>query len=229
VPALDGATGALGPGVTVLLGRNGAGKSTLCRLLVGFEQPDSGVVTRDGVALDSIARWKRAHARTGWLPQDVRAPASMTVVQYLRYAAWLKGHPSRDLAGLVDEALARTDLHPQRNRRIGQLSGGMARRVGIARAIVHRPSFVVLDEPTVGLDPEQRAGFHQLITDLGTDHVVLLSTHLLEDACALADDLLVLDAGRIRFAGAVGDLPAGAADPDALRDWFLGIVADAGR
>ncbi|MFL6159770.1 MAG: ABC transporter ATP-binding protein, partial [Marmoricola sp.] len=219
----------LGSGTTVLLGRNGAGKSTLCRILTGLLPPTSGQVEREGRALTTAADWRWHHGATGWLPQSPAVPGSMTVQQYLRYAAWLKGIGRRSVQEAVDTAIRDADLVLQRDQRLKALSGGMLRRVGIAQAVAHRPSLVVLDEPTVGLDPEQRAAFHQLIRDLSADRAVLLSTHLLEDASAVADRVVVLDQGRVRFDGSLEELSRLSPEPlpagsEAVRAGFIAVV-----
>ncbi|WP_158630726.1 ATP-binding cassette domain-containing protein [Nocardioides daphniae] len=164
----------LQPGVNVLLGRNGAGKSTLCRVLASAEQPTRGLLlTSEGPVTDL-----RSHrSRVGWLPQTPPVAAHMRAGDYLHYAAWLKGLARRERQGAVADALERTGLGPRRHSRIGTLSGGMVRRLGIAQAIVHRPQLLVLDEPTVGLDPEQRIQFYATLRGaLDDDTVTLLST-----------------------------------------------------
>lgn len=204
--AIDGVSLDLFPGITVLLGRNGAGKSTLCRVLTGIEHPDTGHISRDGQVLEQKQNWRSHHAQTGWLPQDLSAPMRMRVEQYLRYACWLKGFASKEVESRVDQALIRTDLTEHRHRRLQHLSGGMMRRCGIAQAIVHTPNLLVLDEPTVGLDPEQRAWFHQIVRSLAADRTVVISTHLLEDVEALSGRVVVLNRGKVCFDGTTGRL-----------------------
>jgi ABC-2 type transport system ATP-binding protein len=216
-------------GTTALLGRNGAGKSTLCRILTGLAKPTTGTVVREGCDLASQADWQRHHAGTGWLPQTLRLPMSMTLVQYLRYAAWLKGlDAERSEAGLHD-ALTRTDLHQHSSRRLGHLSGGMLRRAGIAQAIVHDPRLLVLDEPTVGLDPEQRSWFHEVIQELSRDRMVLMSTHLMEDVDVVADRVAILDDGVLLFDDSVTALAlrlgSGPSSPEILRAAFQDVVS----
>ncbi|WP_170970178.1 ATP-binding cassette domain-containing protein [Nocardioides jishulii] len=228
--ALDEVSCALEPGVTVLLGRNGAGKSTLCRVLASAEQPTRGrVLGPEGPVTDL-----RSHrARVGWLPQTPPVAAHMRAGDYLDYAAWLKGISRRDRPRAVAEALERTGLGARRGSRIGTLSGGMVRRLGIAQAIVHRPSLLVLDEPTVGLDPEQRVQFYATLRGaLDADTVTLLSTHLLEDVGELAERVLVLDAGRMRFAGALetflATVPASPDGDGRIRRAFMAQLTDEG-
>jgi ABC-2 type transport system ATP-binding protein len=152
----------------------------------------------------------------------------MTVTQFLEYAAWLKEVPSADISRRVDDALDAADLAGVGRRRLGHLSGGMLRRVGIAQAIVHRPDFLVLDEPTVGLDPEQRAAFHERVPVLGRERTVLVSTHLLEDVTALAERTVILEGGTVAFSGSLEELAAvgdGGDDlTERLRSGFLAVV-----
>jgi ABC-type multidrug transport system ATPase subunit len=234
VCALAGVSLDLRPGVTALLGRNGAGKSTLCRIIAGVEAADSGSLTRDGLPVVGRKAMRSHHRATGWLPQSFSAPAGMTVRQYVGYAAWLKEVPRSRIAGAVADALECADLQQLGTRRLRQLSGGMLRRVGIAQAIVHDPAFLVLDEPSVGLDPEQRSHFHQIVGDLARDRVVLISTHLLEDVEALARDVVVIDAGSVLFSDTVQMLARRAPAPhcldddasDPLREGFLALVRE---
>lgn len=198
----------LGPGITVLLGRNGAGKSTLCRTLTGIERPDAGHIRHAGRALVGSQDRRAHHAQTGWLPQHIAAPLSMKVEQYLRYACWLKDVNAKEVEARIVRALARTDLVEHRRRPLRHLSGGMLRRAGIAQAAVHEPSLLVLDEPTVGLDPEQRAWFHHTVRELAKDRIVFISTHLLEDVEAFPGRVVVLNLGEVCFDGSTDDLAA---------------------
>lgn len=195
----------LRPGVTCLVGPNGAGKSTLFRLLVGLERPDSGVVRLGDDAV------------VGYLPQSPAMPARATPAQFLTHVAWLHRIPRSSQADAVAAALAAVDLSDLAQRRIETLSGGMVRRLGIAQALVHRPSLILLDEPTVGLDPAQRAGLRETIAALGVDTTVLVSTHLVEDVRSLADRVLVVRDGSFVFDGTVTDLE-GRSEPGALGD-----------
>jgi ABC-2 type transport system ATP-binding protein len=214
-------------GTTVLLGRNGAGKSTLCRLVSGIESPTEGVITRGGRDIRAVTTRHEHLRRSGWLPQAFAAPGDMTVAQYVAYAGWLKGLDGDVLHMSVQAALDRSNLTSLRKRRIRELSGGMFRRMGIAQAIVNRPDFLILDEPTVGLDPEQRGDFHLLLRDVAQDCAVLLSTHLLEDVAAVGDRVLVLDEGQLRFDGSVEDLAALSfleTESERLRAGFMSLL-----
>lgn len=227
--ALTSVSLTLGRGTTVLLGRNGAGKSTLCRILTGLEPPTTGAVERAGTPIETTHQWRQHHAHTGWLPQSLAVPMSMTIDQYLRYAAWLKGLTAEESMTAIDDAIIKTDLSSHRRKRLKHLSGGTLRRAGIAQAIVHAPSLVVLDEPTVGLDPEQRSWFHEIIRELSSDRCLLISTHLLEDVEALAQRVIILDEGAVRFDDTVDRLRALGGGQDtspqaALRAGFMSVV-----
>jgi ABC-2 type transport system ATP-binding protein len=147
-----------------------------------------------------------ARRETGWLPQAFGFPPQMTVAEFLRYAAWLKGLAKSETAGHVDIALALADLESVRSQRLGQLSGGTLRRAGLAASLVHQPGLLILDEPTAGLDPVQRADFHIRLRTLATTRTVVLATHLLEDVHELADDIFVLDEGRVIWHGTAAEL-----------------------
>lgn len=225
-PAIAGVTWSIGPGITVLLGRNGAGKSTLCRVLAGAQRPRSGTLSWRDDAVSGAGR-REYLRRCGWLPQDFSAPSLMTVEQFVTYAAWLKEVPDGRRDERVRQALDRVGLTSRLSDRVSSLSGGMLRRLGIAHAVVHQPRFLILDEPTTGLDPEQRGAFYGFINDLARDCVVVVATHLLEDAVALADSVAVLDEGRLRFSGTPADLEnrgSGVERSDRLRSGFLACL-----
>ncbi len=157
----------IGPGVTCLVGANGAGKSTLFQLLAGVDQPHAGKLLVSGSDKAS---------RLGYLPQDPELPRGATCEQFLWYVAWLQRVPKQMRAAAVDQALARVDLDRLRHERIKNLSGGQRRRVGIAHALVHSPDLLLLDEPTVGLDPRQRAELRETIRLIGAERIALVST-----------------------------------------------------
>ncbi len=158
-------------GVTALLGPNGAGKTTLIGILAGVIKPTSGT-TELCVDGDNIKARQRAR-QVGWLPQAFGYPSRMRVVDFLRYAAWLKEVPTKDLAASIERAVDATDISAATARRMGELSGGTLRRVGLAAATVHSPEVLLLDEPTAGLDPVQRANFHMLVRNLAQDTIVV--------------------------------------------------------
>jgi ABC-2 type transport system ATP-binding protein len=189
----------LGPGVTCLVGPNGAGKTTFFRLVAGLEVATAGSVARAGDDGASVL---------GFLPQDPSLPPQATCEQFLYYVAWLQRIPRSDRGPAVARALASVGLSDSSSQAIRTLSGGMARRLGIAHALVHDPGLVLLDEPTSGLDPRQRVRLRETVRALASDRMVLVSTHLVEDVRGLADRVLVLNDGTIMFDGNVPALEA---------------------
>lgn len=184
--------------MTALLGANGAGKTTLLSLAAGLLQPSEGQVSCAGGANPG---------RVGYLPQDFAGPRGVPVGRYLEYVAWCRSSRRAAITRRdVLEAASLVGLSDRLPDRIGTLSGGMVRRLGIAQALLGRSDVLLLDEPTVGLDPVQRRELRRLITELGQRRVVMLSTHLSEDVAAVADLAIVLDQGQIAFAGSVADL-----------------------
>lgn len=202
-------------GVTALLGANGAGKSTLMRLVVGTMRPSSG-----GVRLPA------GGAAVGFLPQDFVGPAWASARDYLTYIAWCRStRRSKITAAHVTEALEAVGLTDRADTKISALSGGMVRRLGVAQALLGDCPLLVLDEPTVGLDPIQRHELRDLVRRLGESRVVLMSTHLAEDVAAVADHVLVLDDGVLLYEGSVNGL-CGSQDvtSEALETGFLNLV-----
>lgn len=226
IRALSDVTLHLPTGVTVLIGRNGAGKSTLCRIACGVEDPDSGHLARHGEPIRSSQQLREHKARVGWMPQALKASGSLSVNQYVSYAGWLKDLNPPSLGRAVEYALEVCQLTTLSNRTLRQLSGGMLRRVVFAGAIVSRPEILILDEPTVGLDPEQRSFFHEVIVSLSSTSGILLSTHLFEDAFAVGQRIAILDAGRIRHQCDLDSIPnpQGSNPTEALRAFFLDVV-----
>lgn len=224
--ALNGVDLSLSSGITCVLGRNGAGKSTLAKLVVGTEEPTSGRVrmSLDGTTLSGRERF----SNVGWLPQSFGYPSRMSVRDFVAYAAWLKGASRHEMPGLVDRALTTADLIDVADRRLGELSGGMLRRAGLAAAVVHRPGLLVLDEPTAGLDPVQRSEFHRKIQQLGETTSIFLATHLLEDVEALAKTISVLDRGKVVWQGTTNELATAGGSAvvsvDSLRAGLLGMI-----
>ncbi|MGD9959257.1 ATP-binding cassette domain-containing protein [Nocardioides sp.] len=224
--ALNGVSLEFGPGITCLLGRNGAGKSTLVRQLVGIEQPTSGSVRWE--LDDTLVSGRAGFAVIGWLPQAFGFPPGLSVREFVAYAAWLKEFPREQTGERVAEVVAQVGLAGASDKRLGDLSGGMLRRAGLAAAIVHRPAGLILDEPTAGLDPVQRADFHERIRVLGESTTVLLATHLLEDVHAVASRVSVLDGGSAVWHGDTAALSAlGGNDTvsvDSLRSGLIELI-----
>lgn len=196
---------ALDRGLHFLLGVNGAGKTTLIRALLGALRPQDGQIilarpasedNRSAQPLDAI----------GYLPQRFGVPSHMRVGQFVAYVGWLRGMPRKQIRDSVERALTLVEMQQRARARLGELSGGMLRRVGVAQAIVHNPGILLLDEPTDGLDPRQRVRIRELLTSLSDHMCVLVSTHLLEDIRQTAGRVLILDDGRIAFQGSHLDL-----------------------
>ncbi|QSB17523.1 ATP-binding cassette domain-containing protein [Natronosporangium hydrolyticum] len=197
----------LRPGVTALLGPNGAGKTTLLRTLATIKPPRNGRIYVDDIQVTGEKSARDVRDRIGYLPQDFGFDPRMTVADFVTYAAWLRGVPATAWPDRVAEALQLVDLTDRRRSKMRSLSGGMRQRAGIAWAIVGRPSLVLLDEPTVGLDPRQRLQFRKIVSEL-RDTVVVLSTHLIDDVGAICDRVIVLHQGSPKFDGTVADLEA---------------------
>lgn len=186
-----------------LLGLNGAGKTTTLRMLSGVLLPTAGRITIDG--FDLSRQTDHVRARIGFLPETPPVYPEMAVNDYLRFVAHIKGL-RRDVDGAIDRTLEATDLGDVRNRPIGALSHGYQRRVGIAQAVVHQPKLILLDEPTSGLDPVQIVQMRKLITGLGSQHTVIVSSHILSEIGQLCDRILVLQDGRLVAEGSDEEL-----------------------
>ncbi|MDA8218623.1 MAG: ATP-binding cassette domain-containing protein, partial [Dehalococcoidales bacterium] len=187
---------------TVLLGPNGAGKTTLLCLAATALKPESGHVfvgSRDCSKRRDLGAIRRS---IGWMPQQVRAVPGFTSREQVAYAGWLAGMSRSEAWREAIPALERVSLADDSNRLTSQLSGGQQRRVGLAQALVHRPAMLLLDEPTAGLDPAQRAKFREIVRDVSKESAILVSTHQVDDLSDLFKTVAVLDAGRIVFEGA---------------------------
>jgi ABC-2 type transport system ATP-binding protein len=197
----------LGPGITGLLGPNGAGKTTLIRILATLLAPSAGQVGVNGWWTSDLRDRVEIRRRLGYLPQDLGLYPRFTVFEFVDYLALLKElDDPAERHRRVRAALAAVELEDLARRKIRTLSGGMRRRVGIAQAIVADPLLLLLDEPTTGLDPEQRMRFRQLIAGIGEQRTVVLSTHLVEDVAAVCTQVVVLWQGRVRFHGTPSQL-----------------------
>ena len=185
------------PSLVGLLGPNGAGKSTLMKLLVDALRPTSGKILVDGRPLAGNERSLKS--RLGYLPQDFGLFDELTAAQFLDYMAALKG--LRNAKEAVQRALREVRLEEKARARIRTLSGGQRQRVGIAQALLGDPPLLIFDEPTVGLDPEERIHFRNLFSRAAQDRLVLLSTHIIEDVQSVCDQLVVMDHGQVLFTG----------------------------
>ena len=204
-PVVDGVDLRVEPGEIVgLLGPNGAGKTTTMRLLTGFYTPDRGRVLVGG--LDNRDHDQEAKRLIGYLPENNPLYADMIVTDYLAFIADLRGMSRTERRGAIADAVDEAGVSEVYYRPIGQLSKGNRQRVGLAQAILHRPEILIMDEPTEGLDPNQRMAIRHLIRSLGEDRTVLLSTHVLGEVEATCDRVLVINRGRLVADNSVHDL-----------------------
>jgi ABC-type multidrug transport system ATPase subunit len=197
-----------GPGVFGLLGPNGAGKTSLLRMMATVLPPSSGrlrLLDRDPGGFGPRREIRR---RLGYLPQNLGYYPSFTAVEFVEYFALLKEMPAARISRAVASAIEQVDLGDQAKAKLRTLSGGMLRRVGIAQAIVNEPDLLLLDEPTAGLDPEQRVAFRSLLRDLGQRATVVVSTHLVEDVGAACTEVALMNQGKIVFRGTPDQLTA---------------------
>ncbi len=194
------------PGEVVgLLGPNGAGKTTVMRMLTGYTPPTSGTAVIAGydITLDPLD----AKARVGYLPEGVPLYPDMTVNEYVNYCGQLRGLRKRKpRQARVDAVLERVGLTYKQHKLVRSLSKGMRQRLGVAQALVHEPEMVILDEPTIGIDPQQVIEVRELVRELGQQHAVLFSTHILTEAEQVCDRLLIINRGRIVAEGTPGEL-----------------------
>jgi ABC-2 type transport system ATP-binding protein len=190
--------------VVGFLGPNGAGKSTTMRMITQYFEPDAGNIRLDGVALDEAGR--DAKRRIGFLPENNPLYVEMLVSEYLEFVGRLRDLQGQERDRSIDEAVSATGIESVFNRPIGELSKGFRQRVGLAAAILHRPDLLVLDEPTEGLDPNQRVEIRRLISELGRERTVLLSTHILPEVQFTCSRLLIINRGKIVADGAVESL-----------------------
>lgn len=230
--ALDSLDVDLGHGITGLLGPNGAGKTTLLRILATAMAPTGGELRVFGHDPSTAVGRLEIRRKLGYVPQELGLYENFTAFEFIDYIAILKEHVDRrarhdEVRRVVDEV----DLGDVRSKKIRKLSGGMKRRVALAQALVGDPELLVLDEPTVGLDPEQRLRFRQIISRHAERRCVVLSTHMTEDVEAMCDRVIVLDRGAITFDGTPGGLAqlaagrvwlADAIDPTAVVSWRTG-------
>jgi ABC-2 type transport system ATP-binding protein len=224
--ALSEFTLTLAPGVTGLLGPNGAGKSTLMRILATVARPSAGRVRWNGI---DLAKDPDALRETlGYLPQDFGIYPQLSALEFLDYIAAAKGLEPRAARHRIDELLELVNLTDSRHRALGGFSGGMRQRVGIAQALLNDPRVLIVDEPTAGLDPEERVRFRNLLGELSGERIVLLSTHIVSDVEATATRIAVMSQGRLLadetpeallegVRGRVWEVELPAGDLDALR------------
>lgn len=192
VHALDNVSLSIGRGLFGLLGPNGAGKSTLMRTIAALQEPDAGAIALDDI--DVFAQPQELRRRLGYLPQDFGVYPGISALALLEHIAVLKGVKNRDQ---IDSLLQLTNLYDVRKKAVSTFSGGMKQRFGIAQALLGNPRLIIVDEPTAGLDPEERNRFHNLLSEIGEDAVVLLSTHIVDDVSDLCTRMAILAGGHV--------------------------------
>ena len=200
--AVDRVSLQLTNGVYGLLGANGAGKTTFMRMLCGILKPTSGTVTFDGMDVSS----EEYRAELGYLPQDFGYYPDFNGMDFLLYMASLKGLTKTEAKRKSKKLLELVSLSDVAKKKIATYSGGMKQRLGIAQALLNDPKIIILDEPTAGLDPKERVRFRNLIKELGTESIVLLSTHIVSDIEHIADTVLMMKAGQIVFNGSADEI-----------------------
>ena len=200
--AVDRVSLQLTNGVYGLLGANGAGKTTCMRMLCGILKPTSGTVTFDGMDVSS----EEYRAELGYLPQDFGYYPDFNGMDFLLYMASLKGLTKTEAKRKSKKLLELVSLSDVAKKKIATYSGGMKQRLGIAQALLNDPKIIILDEPTAGLDPKERVRFRNLIKELGTESIVLLSTHIVSDIEHIADTVLMMKAGQIVFNGSADEI-----------------------
>lgn len=188
------------------LGPNGAGKTTTMRMITGYLYPTEGTITVDGLSVHDEAR--RARSKIGYLPETPPLYPDLTVEAYLKFVAKLRDVPAREQKLRVAEMVSRLGLGGRERQSIRHLSKGYKQRLGLAQAIIHKPDLLVLDEPTSGLDPSQIIEIRSLIRELGENHTVLLSTHILQEVGALCDRVLIINRGELVMDGAPNEIGA---------------------
>jgi ABC-type multidrug transport system ATPase subunit len=187
-----------------LLGENGAGKSTLMRIMSTVDLPTKGNIRYDGT--DIFLMDEAYRSLIGYMPQNYNVYPGFTARDFLEYMGVLKGMPKEKLKSRIDEVLEFVNLSDVAGRKVKTFSGGMKRRIGIAQAIINEPEILILDEPTAGLDPKERIRFSNMISDMGKDKIVLLSTHIVSDIEAIASELIVMKNGEVLKTGNVDEL-----------------------
>ena len=182
-------------GILGLIGPNGAGKSTLMRILATISRPSEGQVSLNGI--DIVKFRDTVRKVLGYLPQDFGVYPNLTAIEFLEYVAAIKGFTGKSIRIRIEALLEELNLFSVRNRPIGTYSGGMKQRIGIAQVLIGDPKLLILDEPTVGLDPEERVRFRNMLTELSGDRIVILSSHIVSDIETIANDIAIVYQGRV--------------------------------
>ena len=219
--AVDDVNFSVGAGeILGFLGPNGAGKTTTMRIITGYMPATTGTVTVAGH--DVFSTPIEAKKRTGYLPETPPLYPDMTVRDYVTFVARIKGVPSKDVAGRVDDVMKKTHIADMASRHCGKLSKGYRQRVGLAQALIHNPDVLVLDEPTAGLDPKQIIESRQLITELGGNHTVVLSTHILPEVSQTCHRVVIIAKGKVVAVDTPANLTARLRGSETM---FLQVVA----
>ena len=192
-------------GIFGLLGENGAGKTTLMRVLTTVLQPSGGSVSLDGILYEE-SNYTKIQKKIGYLPQEIDLYPNLTVWECLAYMGELSGIPKGECRKRISYYLERTSLTEHQKKKMRQLSGGMKRRVGLVQALLNEPEFLIVDEPTTGLDPEERIRIRNLLVDFSEKRTVLFSTHVVEDLAATCNRLAVMKKGEFLYSGSMGEL-----------------------
>lgn len=217
---LDGITTTIGRGMYGLLGRNGAGKTTFMKVLVTLLKPSGGNITMNGVAVRETGKIRNM---IGYLPQNFSFYPHMTVYESMKYMAALSGVPVSQQASDIPLLLQKVNLWDKRKERVRSLSGGMVRRLGLAQALLNNPPILVVDEPTNGLDPEERVRVYHLLEEYAEDKIIILSTHIASDIEATCKRVGVLDSGKLIFDGSVNKLAELAEGRPAVEDGYMAL------
>ncbi|AZK46661.1 ABC transporter ATP-binding protein [Paenibacillus lentus] len=196
----------IGPGLCGLIGRNGAGKTTLMRIIAGIMEATAGTVYFDGQTMKSAAMQRHLQKRIGYLPQDFGFYPRLTVKETMDYIAMLHGLSGKTKQTRIQDSLEKVHLDKQADKKVRELSGGMKRRLGIAQAIIHEPEILIVDEPTTGVDPEERISIRNLLTEYAGQRIVILSTHIIEDIAQSCQQVAVLDQGTLKYQGDIGSM-----------------------
>ena len=205
VTAVNHANLEIPQGIFGLLGENGAGKTTLMRVLTTVLKPTSGMVSMDGI-LYSECNYGKIQKKIGYLPQEIDLYPNLTIQECLEYMGELSGIEKHECAERIRYYLEKTSLMEHRKKKMRQLSGGMKRRVGLIQALLNEPEFLIVDEPTTGLDPEERIRIRNLLVDFSENRTILFSTHVVEDLAATCNQLAVMKKGTFLYAGSMQDL-----------------------
>lgn len=203
--SLDNINLSIKEGIYGILGENGAGKSTLMKILVTLLSPTSGTVEMNNIRLEK-RNYSKIKKIIGYLPQELGMYPNLTVNESLEYVGIMSGLSKKDCKSQIDYYLDKTGLTDQKYKKNKNLSGGMKRRVGLIQALLHNPSILIVDEPTAGLDPEERIRIRNLLVDFAKGRTVLFSTHVTEDLVATCEKLCIMSRGKVVYDGVLSDL-----------------------